>query len=564
MKSAKNKKIIAKKSAKKPAAKARRPVRKAGASSTVTAAAEKATALQPGATKTVASIGDRPAAVKKVIKNATMASPAALAKTKATAKPSAAVSAPKPSSVVRKRTAPVKAEVPVRRAASAPKTLVSGNLVTAPAPVSGHVAKKIAPPTPRKADIPAILFEGDEPALPPPSGPGQRYLLAPLTPLAGVATPEVPARLPDSYGTGRLLLTARDPHWLYAHWDFSHEQQIAHNKASRDGHLVLRIFKGHPGGAPFQEIALHPESRSWFVHVGIGGTEFHADLGYLARDGSWHGVSSSAGTFTPPETLSEDASVRFETLPTGVKFEELVELVKTAVSENVPLMEALLHLRAAEESRREAASQPPPQSPSALPPVLVETLTWYLALQQQGGRPSIEWTPEREQALAQMISMDSVRRVWMGSLEITELIRRQLPLGISSGEAPLFSRPGAVAGVGVTGGAARAISSPLGGVEQPRGFWFNVNAELIIYGATEPNAKVTIGGRRIKLRADGSFSYRFALPDGDYELPAVAVAADDAESRSAKLNFSRATEYRGEVAAHPQDAALKAPTVENL
>jgi len=30
------------------------------------------------------------------------------------------------------------------------------------------------------------------------------------------------------------------------------------------------------------------------------------------------------------------------------------------------------------------------------------------------------------------------------------------------------------------------------------GFWFNVNAELIIYGATEPTAKVTLDGREIK------------------------------------------------------------------
>src|SRR5688572_31722682 len=32
-------------------------------------------------------------------------------------------------------------------------------------------------------------------------------------------------------------------------------------------------------------------------------------------------------------------------------------------------------------------------------------------------------------------------------------------------------------------------------------------------------ATVTIGGRPIRLRPDGSFSYRFSLPDGEYELP---------------------------------------------
>ena len=103
------------------------------------------------------------------------------------------------------------------------------------------------------------------------------------------------------------------------------------------------------------------------------------------------------------------------------------------------------------------------------------------------------------------------------------------------------------------------ISSPVGRAQPAKGFWFNANAELIIYGATEPSADVTIGGRRIKLRPDGSFSYRFALPDGQYELPVVAVSADGTDGRAAEMMFSRRTEYRGDVGAHPQDPALRRP-----
>ena len=88
------------------------------------------------------------------------------------------------------------------------------------------------------------------------------------------------------------------------------------------------------------------------------------------------------------------------------------------------------------------------------------------------------------------------------------------------------------------------------------------DAELILYGATEPDAAVTVGGRTIKLRPDGTFSYRFALPDGHYELPAVATSADGTDARRADLHFARSTEYSGEVGAHPQDAALKPPRVE--
>jgi hypothetical protein len=54
------------------------------------------------------------------------------------------------------------------------------------------------------------------------------------------------------------------------------------------------------------------------------------------------------------------------------------------------------------------------------------------------------------------------------------------------------------------------------------------------------------------------------LPDGKYDLPAVAASADGDDSRTAALQFSRRTEYRGDVGAHPQDAALKPPLAEHV
>ena len=36
--------------------------------------------------------------------------------------------------------------------------------------------------------------------------------------------------VPEAYGTQRLLLTARDPHWLYARWDLTRDQQRKYNR----------------------------------------------------------------------------------------------------------------------------------------------------------------------------------------------------------------------------------------------------------------------------------------------------------------------------------------------
>jgi hypothetical protein len=188
--------------------------------------------------------------------------------------------------------------------------------------------------------------------------------------------------------------------------------------------------------------------------------------------------------------------------------------------------------------------------------------------------PPITWTPQQEQALAKVISIDQSRRIWMGSLEITELIRRRLTQEVSY-EASSPMRAFGAAGPGTFTGpgasiptAGDTIASPVSpfGVIPPveKSFWFNVNAELVVYGATEPGAKVTLGGHEIKLRADGTFSYRFALPDGKYDLPAVAISADGTDGRAADLKFSRETDYSGDVGAHPQDPSLKAPRVDNL
>ena len=414
---------------------------------------------------------------------------------------------------------------PVKKTATT-KTLSAKTKVKAkPAAKARPVAKRApvarAKPLPK---IPAILLEGDEPSPSPVSGPGERYALGPVPPGAPEQSSEL-ADLPEAYGTQQLLLTARDPHWLYAHWDLTREQLKRYNSRSVDRHLVIRIYKNDVAGEPHREIHVHPESRNWFAHVGLGGTRFVAELGYYRPNDQWVRVAVSGSTMTPPDTMSDDLSVWFETLPMDMRLEELVRLVKAAVQDNVPLMEAIQQLRA----------------------------TGFPGLPDARSASAGRWTAEQESALSQIVSMDSVRRVWMGSLEITELIRRQFLQELSSQAAAQLGESGSWSG------AVSSFSSPYGGMERKKGFWFNVNAELIIYGATEADATVTIGGRTIKLRPDGSFSYRFSLPDGKYDLPAIATSADGDDSRSAELKFSRDTQYRGDVKAHPQDPALKPP-----
>jgi len=367
-----------------------------------------------------------------------------------------------------------------------------------------------------KVPAPPILLEGDQSPQPSASGPGQKYALGPVPPAQHFEP--AAAELPEAYGTRRLFLAARDPHWLYAYWDLTREQQAKCNAKSSDGHLILRIYPGNLEGHPVCEIHVHPESRHWFAHVERAGDSYAAELGYYSPVGRWIRMAVSSATVTPPDTAAVEGEVEFATIPFEFPFARLMAIIKSAVGENVPLAQAV------EELRRHGHPDLP---------------------RRTNGTPVSTWTTQQEQALAQIINIDEGRRIWMGSLEITELIRRRLVQEISS--------------LGVS-----SLSSPFGGLARPKGFWFNVNAELIVYGATDPAARVTLGGHEIKLRPDGSFSYRFALPDGKYDLPAVAVSADTTDVRAANLKFSRETEYIGDVGAHPQDPALCPPLAENI
>jgi hypothetical protein len=74
-----------------------------------------------------------------------------------------------------------------------------------------------------------------------------------------------------------------------------------------------------------------------------------------------------------------------------------------------------------------------------------------------------------------------------------------------------------------------------------RKFWFQLDAELIVYGATEPNARVTLQGEPVKLRSDGTFTMRFSLPDSRQIIPATAASADGVEERTVVLAVERNT-----------------------
>jgi len=98
----------------------------------------------------------------------------------------------------------------------------------------------------------------------------------------------------------------------------------------------------------------------------------------------------------------------------------------------------------------------------------------------------------------------------------------------------LFS--GILASPGIT-----SVTSPVKRIPRERKFWMWVDCELIVYGATEPDAKVTVQGKPITLRPDGTFTLRYYLPDSKQVIPVKAISADNVDERTITPIVTRET-----------------------
>ena len=78
-------------------------------------------------------------------------------------------------------------------------------------------------------------------------------------------------------------------------------------------------------------------------------------------------------------------------------------------------------------------------------------------------------------------------------------------------------------------------------LNRERDFLFEVDAEMIIFGSTKPDAHVTLSGEPVKLRPDGTFTVRVSMPDRRQVLPVVASSGDGVEQRTIVLAVERNT-----------------------
>jgi len=394
---------------------------------------------------------------------------------------------------------------PSRRSRSERKTAAGAKPTTPPLPgrqVKPIAAGSVTPtkPAEKPPRAPKPVARGALAAKPSPTeGPGQRFALGPTTEKAALEIPtpgEPPESLPASYETGRLLLTARDPKWLCVQWDVSADQIERIKSLAKGLTAELRIYAGPSRNDLVRRVpVVVPQNRRGTWFVEVP----RSDELYVAEIGYQE---------KPDKWVCMTTSAVVRTPPAARSQEAAYEVA------TIPLDQPIrpLHRPAPEHPAREVAPQLSPAPGPGFPATVVPLIEEELMSPIVGGQPSsLAFSP-------------------------------QVPFGAQAGpEAP----------------SSIAVVRPP--QAQRRGFWLNLNVELVVYGATDPHASFTVSGQPVRLRPDGTFSFRFSLPDGEHELNIEATAPDGSDRRCARLTLHRRTTLEGKVEPAPQSPKLAPP-----
>ncbi len=296
--------------------------------------------------------------------------------------------------------------------------------------------------------------------------------------------------LPEKYGDNIMVLMPKNPQWAFTYWEINEDkknslkseygsERIETAKTTiRVYDVTLVDFNGNNANSYF-DIELPEDTGEWFIGGLNPGAAYVADIGFKGNDGVFITAARSGAVITPRHSVSDN--IDEEWMIVEEYFKKLLETSAAGRIVNGKWIGGMGASGAMLGSSEE----------------MVAVMLKRLFLEKGARREKLLSHIEKAMGSIAMGSLTA------GSLSVTSLVRAkgELPKILTKGEIP----------------------------KKP--FWLRVGTEMILYGATEPDAKVTVMGREIKLREDGTFSFRYNLPVGHYELPVVAVSNDGTERR---------------------------------
>lgn len=123
--------------------------------------------------------------------------------------------------------------------------------------------------------------------------------------------------LPLEYQDDTTLLLPRDPHTLFALWDYSAAARERAMQGLQSPRAVLRVFDGD---LLVREVDCALESRGYYIHGLPAGRPYRVEAHFVGRDGRSQRIGPSSNRVTlPPSGVSSDTTVRFLRRPVPVE-----------------------------------------------------------------------------------------------------------------------------------------------------------------------------------------------------------------------------------------------------
>lgn len=300
--------------------------------------------------------------------------------------------------------------------------------------------------------------------------------------------------LPGGYGESRIVLLPRDPQWAFTYWDVPNEHK-AELRSQGGQQIALRLCDAtdidlnYQAPHSVQEYPCDELAREWHLPIPVSDRDYVIEIGYRTYDGRWLMLARSAQVRIPPTYPSDWIEDYFVTVDwnSDLRSKKIAELVPPA---------------------RKAAMAVGMVGDVAAPSPIYDKI-FEMAQGTEAMRVAGSLYGSMQQA-----PMESVTSY-------------MFPSGVGMWALPTASGAGMFS----------ASAAPA----RPRSFWLVADAELIVYGATEPDATVTIGGKPIQLSADGTFRYQMSFQDGVIDFPIMAVASDGEQNRAIHMKFTRQT-----------------------
>jgi len=338
--------------------------------------------------------------------------------------------------------------------------------------------------------------------------------------------------LPSYNTTTRITLIAKDPFWIYAHWEIA-ESSIEDVRRQLGGSLdnsrfVIRMydvtykdFNGFNANHWF-DIEVGRYSNNWYISLWNDNVSYCGEIGIAHNSGRFFPMARSNFVHTPRASSSN----RFEEI-----WMDLSQEIG-AVRDGLKPSPANMNNEGAvkyDVSGRFSYSN------------LSKRRKIYLSEADLRAYYS-RFSPLLRERLFSRISRKRIYRYLysnMSGSEWRDLLYFRRLHGAQFGRKVMIgaSEFAYLGGSENIPGGASDFTQP----DKKRKFFFEIGAELIVYGRTEPDAEVKLGDKRVELRPDGTFSMRFALPDGKINLPFTATSNDKIETRRIETRVERNT-----------------------